>query len=78
MPFTHPRFVLSHPPLYLLPFLHPPRFVLSHPLVASAVIGATGSGQLEELIRAAEAGPLGEEVLARIDEVHARLPNPTP
>ena len=78
MPFTHPRFFLSHPLYICCPCPPPPRFVLSHPLVASAVIGATGSGQLEELIRAAEAGPLGEEVLARIDEVHARLPNPTP
>ena len=73
-----PRFVLGHHPSYLLPLPRTSRFVLSHPLVASAVIGATGRGQLEELIRAAEAGPLGEEVLARIDEVHARLPNPTP
>ncbi len=54
------------------------RFVLSRPLVASAVIGATTVPQLKELIRAAEKGALPPEILERIDEVHARLPSPTP
>lgn len=58
--------------------LTPCRFVLSHPLVASAVIGATDVSQLREIIIASEAGPLDKEVLELIDQVHARLPNPTP
>ena len=54
------------------------RFVLSRPLVASAVTGVTGLGQLGELLDAAEEGPLPADVLAEIDRVHARWPNPTP
>jgi aryl-alcohol dehydrogenase-like predicted oxidoreductase len=54
------------------------RFVLSHPLVASAVIGATSVDQLRAQLGAAEAGPLGEELMMKIDEVHKMLPNPAP
>ena len=46
--------------------------------MASAVIGATGVDQLRELIIASEAGPLDRRVLELIDEVHTKLPNPTP
>ncbi|GAX82161.1 hypothetical protein CEUSTIGMA_g9589.t1 [Chlamydomonas eustigma] len=54
------------------------RFVLSHPLIASVVIGATSMDQLKEQLAAAEAGPLGEDLLMKIDEVHSMLPNPAP
>lgn len=54
------------------------RFVLGHPLVASAVVGATSEGQLAELVAAAEAPPLQDELVEAIDGIHQRLPNPTP
>ena len=58
------------------------RFVLEHPLVAAAVIGATGEGQLKELVAAAEKmklqPKLSDELRAEIDSIHARYPNPTP
>ncbi|KAI8476768.1 MAG: Aldo/keto reductase [Monoraphidium minutum] len=54
------------------------RFVLSRPLVSSAVVGATSLEQLSQLLAAAAAPPLEPGVLAALDEVHARLPNPTP
>lgn len=55
------------------------RFVLRHPLVASAVVGASTLAQLQELIAAAAEGPLqDEQLLAAIDDIHERYPNPTP
>ncbi len=54
------------------------RFVLGHPLVASAVVGATSSEQLEELIAAARAPPLEAQLLEAIDAIHQRYPNPAP
>jgi aryl-alcohol dehydrogenase-like predicted oxidoreductase len=54
------------------------RCVIQHPLVASAVIGATSSRQLEELVAAAEQPPLDAELLQAIDAIHTRYPNPTP
>lgn len=54
------------------------RFVLSHPATASALSGATEQEQLVELLAAAEAGPLPQEVLDAIDKIHERYPNPTP
>ena len=54
------------------------RFVLDHPLVASAVTGATSLLQLKELIVAAEAGPLENELRAEIDSIHQIYPSPTP
>ncbi|KAL4443893.1 hypothetical protein ABPG75_011630 [Micractinium tetrahymenae] len=54
------------------------RFVLAHPLVASAVIGATSEAQLAELVAAAGAPPLEDELVAAIDAIHRRYPNPTP
>lgn len=54
------------------------RFVLSHPLVASAVVGATSSEQLAELIACAQQPWLSEELRRELDAVHERYPNPTP
>jgi aryl-alcohol dehydrogenase-like predicted oxidoreductase len=71
------------------------RFVLSRPraLVPAAVVGATGGGQLRELLDAAGGGDgrggngherpggdvgLSAEVLERIDAIHERHPNPLP
>lgn len=54
------------------------RFVVGHPLVASAITGAAGISQLEELVAAAMAGPLESELRAEIDAIHAQYPNPTP
>lgn len=54
------------------------RFVLDHPLVASAVIGATSEEQLGQLIAAARRPPLEPELVAAVDALHARYPNPTP
>jgi hypothetical protein len=34
--------------------------------------------QLRAQLGAAEAGPLGEELMMKIDEVHKMLPNPAP
>jgi aryl-alcohol dehydrogenase-like predicted oxidoreductase len=52
--------------------------VLHHPLVVSAVTGATNLRQLSEIFSAAEQPSLSEEVLMRIDEIHAISPSPTP
>lgn len=54
------------------------RFVLGRPYVSTAIVGASTPEQLRELVRACEAGPLDEETLERIDEVHREIPNPTP
>ncbi|XP_015697822.1 protein tas-like isoform X2 [Oryza brachyantha] len=52
-------------------------FVLRHPLVASAVFGATKISQLTEVLQATRVH-LSEEIVAEINEVHARYPNPCP
>ncbi|XP_019188394.1 PREDICTED: uncharacterized protein LOC109182695 isoform X2 [Ipomoea nil] len=52
-------------------------FVLRHPVVASAVFGATKIWQLEEVV-AAITVELGPEILADINKVHWRFPNPCP
>jgi len=52
-------------------------FVLRHPLVASAVFGATKIWHVEEVV-AAITVELGPEILADINNVHWRLPNPCP
>lgn len=54
------------------------RFAVGHPLAAAVVTGATSEAQLGELVAAAEAGPLDEQLRAEIDAIHARYPNPTP
>ena len=48
------------------------------PGAACALTGATEPAQLTQLLDGMDAGPLPEEVLAEIDNVHARFPNPTP
>uniref|UniRef100_A0A0D9XUP9 NADP-dependent oxidoreductase domain-containing protein n=1 Tax=Leersia perrieri TaxID=77586 RepID=A0A0D9XUP9_9ORYZ len=52
-------------------------FVLRHPLVASAVFGAAKISQLTEVLQATRVH-LSEEIIAEINEVHARYPNPCP
>jgi aryl-alcohol dehydrogenase-like predicted oxidoreductase len=52
-------------------------FVLRRPLVASVVIGATKTWQLQEIIKATGVD-IGDEILAEIDAVHEHFPNPTP
>lgn len=52
-------------------------FVLKHPLVASAVFGATKIWQLQEIVNACHI-ELTAEVIAEINDVHSRFPNPCP
>lgn len=52
-------------------------FVLRHPLVGSAVFGATKLRQLQEVLEATKIH-LCEEIVAEINDVHARYPNPCP
>ncbi|KAJ0111141.1 hypothetical protein Patl1_01125 [Pistacia atlantica] len=52
-------------------------FVLRHPLVASAVFGATKSSQLQEVINACQV-ELTAQIVAEINGIHARFPNPCP
>ncbi|MBA0861245.1 hypothetical protein Goshw_026075 [Gossypium schwendimanii] len=52
-------------------------FVLNHPLVASTVFGVTKSWQLEEVISACNV-ELTSEIIADINKVHAKFPNPCP
>ncbi|KAK9906488.1 hypothetical protein WJX75_002747 [Coccomyxa subellipsoidea] len=54
------------------------RFVLSNPLVGSTVVGATSSQQLEEILDAADKGPLSLDLLAAVEDIHQRFPNPNP
>ncbi|MGK7876310.1 MAG: NADP(H)-dependent aldo-keto reductase [Xenococcaceae cyanobacterium] len=52
-------------------------FVRSRWFVTSTIIGATGMEQLKENLSSVEV-KLDKDILAQIDEVHARYPNPTP
>ncbi|KAJ1278010.1 hypothetical protein BS78_04G047500 [Paspalum vaginatum] len=52
-------------------------FVLRHPLVASAVFGATKLCQLYEILQATRVR-LPKEIIAEINDVHERYPNPCP
>lgn len=54
------------------------RFVLSHPLVASAVVGATSTQQLTELLDIADEPPLPDGAMDAIDAIHQLYPNPCP
>jgi hypothetical protein len=54
------------------------RFAMSHPACVCALTGATDAEQLAQLLRAAEAGPLPQELLDEIDGVHEQHPSPTP
>ncbi|KAK3265451.1 hypothetical protein CYMTET_25865 [Cymbomonas tetramitiformis] len=53
-------------------------FVLRNPLVASAVTGATNTSQVDQILDAAEAPHLSDELIAAIDHIHERFPNPSP
>lgn len=52
-------------------------FVNQRPFVTSNIIGATTLEQLEENINSIET-KLCEDTLARINEIHAKIPNPAP
>lgn len=52
-------------------------FVLRHPLVGSAIFGATKLWQLEQVLNACHV-ELSTEIIADIDKVHSRFPNPCP
>lgn len=52
-------------------------FVASRPFVSSALSGATSLAQLQENLGSL-ALPLDAELLAALDAIHARLPNPAP
>ena len=48
------------------------RFALSKPGIASALVGFSSLDQIDEAVRAAEAGPLSDEVVQRIVAAAAR------
>jgi len=50
------------------------RFVLSNPDVSCTLMGARSEREVEENVAAVARGPLPEEVLARLDEIAARVP----
>ena len=50
------------------------RFVLSNPDVSTVLMGARSVSEVELNVAAAEAGPLEEDVLARLDEIAAMVP----
>jgi aryl-alcohol dehydrogenase-like predicted oxidoreductase len=48
--------------------------VLSNPAVSTVLMGARNVQEVEANVRAAEAGPLPPDVLARLDEIAAMVP----
>ena len=54
------------------------RFAAWAPAAACALSGATEPQQLRALLDAAQAGPLPQELLDALDELHAQYPSPTP
>ncbi|KAL5561595.1 hypothetical protein UlMin_031342 [Ulmus minor] len=52
-------------------------FVLRHPLVASVIFGATKSWQLQEILNSCQV-ELTTEIIAEINKIHAKFPNPCP
>ena len=54
------------------------RFAMSNTLVASVIVGATSVEQLQEIIEAANKGPLSSDLLGAIDDIHQQFPNPNP
>jgi aryl-alcohol dehydrogenase-like predicted oxidoreductase len=52
-------------------------FILQQPFISSCIIGATNMPQLEMNIASNDVS-LSGEVLAGIDAIHARCPNPCP
>jgi hypothetical protein len=63
--------------IYNFIFICSAAFVLKHPLVASAIFGATKSWQLHEVLKACMI-ELTPEIIAEINNIHARIPNPCP
>nr|XP_027097608.1 uncharacterized protein LOC113717140 isoform X1 [Coffea arabica] len=52
-------------------------FVLRHPLVASAIFGATTVWQIQEVLNACSVN-LSDDIIADVNKVHSRFPNPCP
>ena len=52
-------------------------FVINKPFVASALTGQTSLVQLRDNLSARHV-TLSEEILARIEAIHQRIPNPAP
>ena len=50
------------------------RFVLSNPDVACVLMGAKAPNEVEQNVKAANAGPLPADILKRLDEIYAMLP----
>jgi aryl-alcohol dehydrogenase-like predicted oxidoreductase len=50
------------------------RFVLSNPVVSTVLMGARNVREVEENVRAVEAGPLPSDVLARLQEIAGMVP----
>jgi aryl-alcohol dehydrogenase-like predicted oxidoreductase len=50
------------------------RFVISNPVVSTVLTGARSVAEVEENVRAAEAGPLPSEILARLQEIADMVP----
>ena len=50
------------------------RFVLSNPAVSCTLMGARSAEEVERNVAAVEKGPLPNEILARLDEIAAKVP----
>ena len=50
------------------------RFVISNPDISTTLMGARSVAEVEDNVAAVEAGPLPEDVLARIREIAAMVP----
>lgn len=50
------------------------RFVLSNPAVSCTLMGARSAREVEQNVEAVEKGPLPPEILARLDEIAAKVP----
>ena len=50
------------------------RFVLSNPAIHTVLTGVRSRAELEQNVRAAEAGPLPAGLLAELDEISAMVP----
>lgn len=50
------------------------RFVLSNPDVACVLMGARAPGEVEQNVKAANAGPLPADILKRLEEIYAMVP----
>jgi aryl-alcohol dehydrogenase-like predicted oxidoreductase len=50
------------------------RFVLSNPLVDTVLSGSRSQAEIEANVRAAQAGPLPEDILGELDEIAALVP----